>query len=95
MRFNFDRLKRKNRGIVVSEYSLSKNFVGFVDKFGRRLFIDDAVDRLFGEPDKRWKIDGKLLDSGNKLFREDKNKFKEAVNKARDKKEFLWLVGIR
>ena len=95
MRLDFDWQKIKNRSVVVSEFGLAEDFIRFVDKFGRRLFIDDAVDRLFGEPDKRWKIDGKLLDSGNKLFREDKNKFKEAVNKARDKKEFLWLVGIR
>lgn len=72
-----------------------RDFRKFLDKFGRKLFIEDAIDRLFGESHSRWEINFRLLYSGYQLFRENRAEFEEAVKKCQDKKEFLMAYGMR
>lgn len=74
---------------------VNNDFRKFLNKFGRRLFIADAVDRLFDESYFRWEIDFQLLYSGYLLSQENPAKFKEAVEKCRNKKEFLMVCGLR
>lgn len=67
----------------------------FLNKFGRRLHIDDFFDNLFDKRAGRWEIDFQLLYSGYLFFSENRSDFKEAVKKCRDKKEFMIACGMR
>lgn len=72
----------------------NKVFRRFLDKFGRRLLLDDIVDRAFDESYRRWEIGFYALSAGYRFFKENPEGFAKATKQAKNEKEFLMVAGI-
>lgn len=88
---NFTRSGGKLLGYLYYEYKVGDEFL---NKFGRRLFLDDAMDSFFDNRYQRWEIDFRVLCAGYRIFKESPQEFEKLINKAGNKKEFLMAAGI-
>lgn len=67
----------------------------FLNKFGKRMKLDDLMDNLILKTDfNRWKINYKVLLAGYHLITHNPERFREVVETAKDEKEFIILAEI-
>lgn len=76
-------------------YGVTREFRSFLDKFGRRMKLDDWLDNwLFDRDDRRWVIRYDVLLAGYRLWKQNQEAFAEAVETAATGDDFLAISGV-